>query len=116
MQLAVLRPTGFGASKTSFTTISTITTRSGTRTARNRRRSLLDAINSDQHFLKWIQRIKALPDFLVEDALAQAEPLGLTAAEAQAGRDFLPYRRDNLEKILRQHRNEFTRIKQWSLI
>jgi hypothetical protein len=52
----------------------------------------------------------------MEDVMAQAEPLGLTPAESLAGRDFILHRRDNFENILRQHRNEFTKIQQWTLI
>jgi hypothetical protein len=86
----------------------------GTHT-RGNRHCLLDAISSDQFFGKWLDRISALPDFLIDELCHAAVGLGIVENEASAASDFLKYRRTNLRRIIDQHRSEFRGIRQWSL-
>lgn len=79
------------------------------------RHCLLDVINSDAFFDKWVKRIKTIPDFLIEEVCLSAVELGLTFVEAQCAVDFLSYRRDHLDEIINANRTDFTGIKTWSI-
>lgn len=52
----------------------------------------------------------------IADLCHDAQELGATEVEANLAADFLKYRRDNLRKIVTDHRGEFRAIRQWSLI
>lgn len=79
------------------------------------RHCLLDVINTDLDFDFWLQRIEAMPDFLIEDICRDAMPYGLTLEETNAAIGFLKSRRDTIRKLINDNRAEFTSIKQWSL-
>jgi hypothetical protein len=79
------------------------------------RHCLLDVINTDQHFGKWLDRIRQLPDFLIEEVCQDAVGLGITNVEALSATDFLKHRRDHLPQIIQASRPEFQAIVQWSL-
>jgi len=87
----------------------------GSHTGPNRH-CLLDAISTDSHMRKWLDRIAALPDFFIEDICNDAASLGLTAAEAQDVIGFLKARRHSLHRIIEDNRDEFSAIKDWRLI
>lgn len=79
------------------------------------RHCLLDAVDDDDHFAFWLERIRATPDFYIEEVCKDAEPYGLTAQEVTAAIDFLKARRDNMESIISNHHPEFTAIQFWRL-
>ncbi len=79
------------------------------------RHCLLDHIDTDRYFDKWLERIEAIPDFFINDVCQDAVGLGITDADAQAARSFLVYRRDHIRRIIEAHRLEFHRINQWGL-
>lgn len=79
------------------------------------RHCLLDAISESDRFEKWLGRIKAMPDFMVEELCQEASTLGATVSEANAATDFLLYRRDNLPSIIEEHKDEFKGIEEWRL-
>ena len=79
------------------------------------RHCLLDALNADIHFATWMGRIRATPDFYIEEICNDAQPYGLSAREMNAGIAFLKHRRDNLPTIINTNRAEFTGIQAWSL-
>lgn len=79
------------------------------------RHCLLDVLNTSDHFVKWLDRIAALPDFFIEDRCRAALGLGIGDSEASAAIDFLKFRRDNLRAVLNNHRPEFRGIVPWSL-
>lgn len=87
----------------------------GSRTGANRH-CLLDVVSTDDYFGEWIERIKALPDFLIDGLCQDAIELGASNSEADAAADFLKYRRDSLSTIIRDHRAEFSSISQWRLL
>lgn len=89
---------------------------SGGPLTRGSRHCLIDVITTDVHFGKWIERIKAIPDFFIEDTCRAAVGLGMVADEADEAINFLRYRRDNLADIIKASRQEFKAILQWSLI
>ena len=62
-----------------------------------------------------MDRIKLLPDFLIDELSADARLLGITQEEESAVADFLKYRRDNLQNIVQSHQEEFQSLVQWSL-
>ena len=80
------------------------------------RHCLLDAVNVDDHFEFWLDRIQATPDFFIEEVCRDAQPYGLTLQEVDAGICFLKSRRDNLKTIIKNHQAEFSAILSWSLL
>ena len=82
---------------------------------RGNRHCLLDALTTDRHFGTWLDRITALPDYLIERLCNDAVGLGITPEEATVAVDFLKYRRDSLRGIIDRNRREFRGITQWSL-
>lgn len=88
---------------------------SGGSHTRGNRHCLLDAIATDRHFLTWLDRISALPDFLIQHLCHDAVGLGITGGEADMAIAFLKHRRDNLRSIMETNRREFRGITQGSL-
>jgi hypothetical protein len=76
---------------------------------------LLNALATDQWFAKWIERIQAIPDFLIEEVTQTATGYGINASEATEAKDFLKSRRDSIKGIIEQNKSLFTGISQWSL-
>jgi hypothetical protein len=89
---------------------------SGGSHTRGNRHCLLDLISTDDHFGLWLERIRAIPDFLIEDLCRDAADLGASREEAQFAADFLRARRDNIAGLIKSHQNEFRAIRQWRLI
>lgn len=58
-----------------------------------------------------IERVQALPRFVVEDAVAAAVGAGLTEEEATLGADFLVERAQRLPELLKREQARFTRIR-----
>jgi hypothetical protein len=87
----------------------------GTVTTGNRH-CLMDVLNTSAYFQKWLDRIRAAPNFFLEERCQAAVGLGVGDPEGFAAVDFLKYRRDNLVTILNNHRPEFRGIAQWSLL
>lgn len=88
---------------------------SGSGVTGQNRHMFLDAIPDDLYFGEWIDRVKGLPNYVIEDTCNYPYDLGVTKTERTAAMDFLCYRRDNIEKIIHTHQGEFTAIKQWRL-
>lgn len=86
----------------------------GSRTAGNRH-CLLDQVSTDAHFGHWIDRIRQIPDYAIEDLCAELPGLGCAEAEASAAVDFLKYRRVRLSQIIEDNKLEFTGIRSWRL-
>jgi hypothetical protein len=86
----------------------------GSRTQGNRH-CILDQIDTDAHFGHWLERIRLIPDFLVDDLCAELPGLGCSTNEATAAAEFLKYRRTNLEQIIVDNRSQFTGIRIWRL-
>lgn len=86
----------------------------GSRTGPNRH-CMLDVISGDNDFAGWVGRIRALPDFFIEEVCRDAGEFGLNPGEVNEASSFLKHRRDNLMAIVQSHKTEFTAIQQWSL-
>lgn len=80
------------------------------------RHCLLDRVQSDEHFEEWIQRIEALPDYLIDDACDKASGSGISDGEVMTARAFLKGRRRNLRTLIHQNRGEFKAISTWRLV
>jgi hypothetical protein len=80
------------------------------------RHCLLDVLDSDSELGFWINRIRCMPDFYVEEICHDAQPFGLTIQETDAAIYFLKTRRDNIETIIRNNRAEFKAITNWTLL
>lgn len=77
---------------------------------------LLKVLSTDQHFQKWIDRIKAIPDFLIEEVVREASAYGLSSEESSQVVAFLRHRRDHIKEIIEANKAEFAGITQWSLL
>lgn len=78
---------------------------------------LLKAIRKDDHFAEWIERIKALPNYLIDQVCNVTVPYGMiTSAEAAAAKDFLKHRRTEIENIIKANKSEFAGISTWRLL
>jgi hypothetical protein len=86
----------------------------GSRTQGNRH-CFLDQIETDEHFGYWLDRIRRIPDFLMDDIIEELPTLGCTDKESAAAREFLRYRRISLEHIIEENKQEFSRIMTWRL-
>jgi hypothetical protein len=86
----------------------------GSRTAGNRH-SLLDQIGSDAHFGHWLERIRKVPSFFIDELCGEVVGLGCTDTEARAAAAFLKYRCQQLDSIVGANRAEFTGIRSWRL-
>jgi hypothetical protein len=89
-------------------------TSAGSRTAGNRH-CLIDQITTDAHFGHWIERIRLIPDYVIEDLCRELPGLGCTRPEADAACEFLKYRRGRMSHIVEGHKSEFTAIPSWRL-
>lgn len=76
---------------------------------------LLSALTNDLHFDKWLGRIEAIPDFVIDDLVAAAKELGCTGGEGDSLAAFLKDRRSNVRQIIQAHQASFPGITQWSL-
>jgi hypothetical protein len=75
----------------------------------------LARMTADSHFPLWLDRIRATPDFFIEEICHDSRPFGLTDAECTAAIDFLKTRRDSLPALINSHRAAFKRIATWTL-
>ena len=74
------------------------------------------ALSTSEYFDKWMERISAIPGFLIADLCEEMVGYGMiTEAEGNAAQNFLVYRRDNLPRIIGANRGQFTAIEQWGL-
>ena len=58
----------------------------------------------------WLNRVGAVPDFMIEDSVRAAVAVGLPTADEQFCVDFLKDRRVRLRDLLRQDQAAFTRV------
>jgi hypothetical protein len=80
------------------------------------RHCLLDSIDTDDHIEKWITRIRATPDFLIDDICAGIVEAGvINFADVEEVKKFLKRRRDNIDDIIRSAQKEFSGIKALNL-
>jgi hypothetical protein len=83
------------------------------------RHCLLDKLTSDAAMPQWIERIKAVPDFMIEN-LCKELMLHLHTHvqpdECAVLQDFLRLRRDTIGDIIAQHKEEFSSIKAWKYL
>jgi hypothetical protein len=72
---------------------------------------LLTAVRSNERFGGWIERVRAVPNFVIDDAVRRAREVQLvTPAEATEVVNFLRHRRDALADIIQAHRARFSGI------
>ena len=75
----------------------------------------LARISEDTHFPLWLERIRATPDFFIEELCAEARPYGLTDEECAAASAFLKSRRDSLAALINADRPAFKSMLTWTL-
>jgi hypothetical protein len=86
----------------------------GSRTAGNRH-CLIDQLTTDAYFGRWLDRIRQIPDFFIDDLCSEAVGLGCTKKECADAADFLKYRRGKLGHIIENNKGQFTGIRSWRL-
>ena len=89
---------------------------SGGSHTRGNRHCLLNVIATDDHFGKWLDRIRAIPDWFIDEVCQDAAGVGATLDESQAAARFLKHRRGKIASIINGNRQEFRSISQWRLI
>jgi hypothetical protein len=77
---------------------------------------LLVALSDDRHFDRWLSRIEAIPEFVIDDLAGVAKELGCSDDEGDSLAKFLKARKSNIRKIIRNNQTAFRGIAQWSLI
>ena len=80
------------------------------------RHCLLDLLDTGDYFGRWVERIKQLPDFFIEDVVNDVRDAGITAAEATAMVTFLKNRRDAIWEIVKANTDEFKAVMAWPLL
>jgi len=80
------------------------------------RHCLLDSLDSVVYLQGWVDKIKVIPDFFIDDICTKVLNLGASADEVNACKDFLKYRRTNLATILNNHHAEFKAIGHWGTL
>ncbi len=76
---------------------------------------LMAALTDDRHFDKWLSRIEAIPEFVIDDLVGVAKGLGCTDVEGGSLSAFLKARRSNIRRIVQNNQAAFSGIAQWSL-
>jgi len=80
------------------------------------RHCMLDVLKDEIWFSEWIGRIKALPDYAIDDLCTDMRDMGFASdVEAVALRQFLKHRRNRIGELVFNNRNEFTGITQTAL-
>lgn len=88
----------------------------GTITGQNRH-CLIDVISDESLFGEWISRVRAIPNFILDDICNEMRDVNfINDAEAVKLRTFLRHRRDRLPELIRDNKGEFNGIKQWGLL
>jgi hypothetical protein len=80
------------------------------------RHCLLNVLDTGDHFGHWVERIKALPDFFIEDVVRDVRDKGITAAEAAAAVSFMKERREAIWDIVKANTDEFKAVMAWPLL
>jgi hypothetical protein len=80
------------------------------------RHCLLDALSTAEHFQEWINRTRAIPEFLIDDICNEVVGPGLTSEEAAKAKDFLNARKSNIIELLNTHREEFKNLAEWRIL
>jgi hypothetical protein len=78
------------------------------------RHCLLDLVPSAKLFAPWVERIAAVPDFLIDDLCDAVVGCPITTAEAAAAKRFLKHRRSNLKSIIQAKQAQFVAVNDWS--
>lgn len=86
----------------------------GSKTGQHRH-CLLDHLATADYFEKWIDRIKAVPTFLIQDLCQQAMELGIAPEEARAAERFLLVRQGEFKELIMRNKQEFSGIKDWGM-
>jgi hypothetical protein len=81
----------------------------------NNRHVFLDELRSEKDLNYWVQRVSAIPEFMLDDLCRFARnELELAPQVASALSDFLRYRKRDLHRLIHQSQSEFTSIANWT--
>jgi hypothetical protein len=76
---------------------------------------LLKHIKKPEYLLEWVEKIKQIPDFFIDDLCRDLLKLDISLDEANALKDFLKTRRSQIGKLFNKHQALFEGIVQWTL-
>ena len=77
---------------------------------------LLRTLATDAHMGAWIDRIKSIPNFFIEESVQLAVDYGVTNDESGEAVSFLKDRRDSIKDIILNNKPAFLGITQWTLL
>jgi len=80
------------------------------------RHCLIDKLTVIKDLQEWIDRVRGIPSYFLDDVCSRADGLGATTAEIEAAKNFLKHRRDSIHQLIEHHKAEFKGIdtKLWS--
>lgn len=87
---------------------------SGSDVSNGNRHCLLDVLNTNRFFDKWLDRFYSMPSWFIEETCQSAEGYGIGNRESRAAVEFLKYRKSNLEEIIRINQDSFRGITSWT--
>ncbi len=64
---------------------------------------------------KWINRIKDIKNWMIDDTVNAARPHGISREEAAACKAFLKFRRDNIDLMFLDNKEHFPNITEWTI-
>jgi hypothetical protein len=71
---------------------------------------LRDEVASMVGFDFWCNRIKALPDYFIEETIREMDELGFPSAKGQTAVDFLKSRRDGIDSLVTNNIAAFPKL------
>ena len=77
---------------------------------------LVGLLDNIECMREWVGRVQSIPDWFIEDVCEEMWKVSITRPECDYLKDFLKRRRDNLGKLILEHKNRFPQIPEWPLI
>lgn len=92
-----------------------VATSGGSETGENTNCLLLE-IDTATHLWGWVERISTIPNWFLKDICDEVVGVTVTREEADSAFDFLWYRRNTLDQLIKNNRAKFPRISDWGLL
>ncbi len=76
---------------------------------------LVELVDSIDHLGHWVERVKSIPDWFLDEVCDEVWKISLTKGECDAVKEFLKRRRDDIGPLILAHRDRFPLISEWPL-
>jgi hypothetical protein len=80
------------------------------------RHCFIDLVSRERDLLDWIEKVRTIPEWFIKGVCEEGIGLGISADEAKAATQFLKYRRNELDSLVRKHKEEFKAVQKWGLL